>query len=111
MTAARVKPAGPIKEELVGLGHIAMYGTVKGVDEDIVYAFVKALAENVTEIHRVHPILPEYTKETLARPLPIEFHPGAIRYYREAGLWTAEIDETEKGHNEAVEAFRKRYAK
>jgi len=55
--------------------------------DDLAYAMVKALFENFDDFRRLHPELSTLTKKDMvpsAAVMPI--HPGALRYYREAGL-------------------------
>ncbi len=57
----------------------------KDMDADLVYKLTKALFEHVDELKKIHPaakaISPEYVLEATLIPL----HPGAIRYFEEAG--------------------------
>jgi TRAP transporter TAXI family solute receptor len=109
--AAGTKPSPPINKSIVTLGHAAALGTLKGTDEKIIYTFVKTVAEHAEELHGVHPILTEWNKQTLARPIPFPYHKGAVKYYKEAGLWTDEINEAVKGYEDTLEAFIKLYGK
>jgi uncharacterized protein len=55
--------------------------------DDLVYAVVKAVFENFADFRRLHPALSALTKKDMVPSeavMPI--HPGALRYYREAGL-------------------------
>ncbi|MGO8917792.1 MAG: TAXI family TRAP transporter solute-binding subunit [Stellaceae bacterium] len=55
--------------------------------DDVAYAVVKAVFENFADFRRLHPALSALTKKDMVPSeavMPI--HPGALRYYREAGL-------------------------
>jgi len=55
--------------------------------DDLAYAVVKALFENFDDFRRLHPALRTIEKKDMVPSeavMPI--HPGALRYYREAGL-------------------------
>jgi uncharacterized protein len=56
------------------------------LDEDTVYRFVRAIFENLDAIHEVHPSASGIRLETVLNGLPVPLHPGAIRYFTEAGL-------------------------
>jgi TRAP transporter TAXI family solute receptor len=65
----------------------AKFVTSTSVPEDIVYEIVRAVFENFDSFKRLHPAFAnlekdEMVSDTLSTPL----HPGAIRYYKEAGL-------------------------
>ncbi|MCC6473152.1 MAG: TAXI family TRAP transporter solute-binding subunit [Burkholderiales bacterium] len=58
------------------------------VSEDVIYNVVKALHQNKQELVSVFPPFALFNPQQMAKPqIGIEFHPGAIRYYREAGMW------------------------
>ena len=76
------------------------YGTDQGIDtlyganmvvvdcslpEDVVYAITKALFENIDAMRASHPAAKELSLEA-APNVPIDLHPGAARYFREAGV-------------------------
>jgi uncharacterized protein len=55
--------------------------------DDLAYAMVKAVMENFADFRRLHPALRRLEKKDMVPSeavMPI--HPGALRYYREAGL-------------------------
>jgi len=54
-------------------------------DEDA-YNLAKALIENVDQIRQVHPAMRQLTPELMAKVQVIDYHPGAAKAYREAGL-------------------------
>lgn len=57
------------------------------VSEETVYKFTKALMENRDRVRAIHPSLASFTPAEAARnTTQISTHPGALRYYKEAGL-------------------------
>lgn len=57
------------------------------VSEETVYKFLKAITDAKDRISKVHPSLAKFSKETIAKnPTPLDYHPGALRFYKEAGV-------------------------
>jgi len=54
--------------------------------EQTAYDITKAVIEHIDRIRGVHSAMRELTPEKMASQDTIPYHPGAIRYYREAGL-------------------------
>ncbi|WP_417023376.1 TAXI family TRAP transporter solute-binding subunit, partial [Bilophila wadsworthia] len=58
----------------------------KNMPDADVYKITKAIVEGFEELHAVQPtwktLVPEHMADNLALPL----HPGAEKYYREAGI-------------------------
>ena len=61
----------------------------KDVADEVVYTLVKAALDHHKEYARVHPLLPEVDAVRGAKVIGAPFHPGAIKYYKEKGVWTA----------------------
>jgi TRAP transporter TAXI family solute receptor len=62
-------------------------------DPDIVYAVVKAMHEGFDIYKGMHKAMPAWNiKGAVKSPSPVPYHDGAIRYFKEAGVWTAEMD-------------------
>ena len=58
------------------------------VPEDVVYQVVKAVFENFDDFKRLHPAFANLNKEEMVSDaLSAPLHPGAEKYYREAGLF------------------------
>lgn len=58
------------------------------VDEETVYKVVKALHQNKAELVASHPSFNAMNPAQLAlQQQDVQYHPGAIRYYREVGIW------------------------
>ena len=57
------------------------------LDEDTVYQFTKALYEHRAEVVKQHPAGKAINPKNVVRDTGTAFHPGAVRYYREIGIW------------------------
>jgi TRAP transporter TAXI family solute receptor len=59
--------------------------------EDVVYKIMKAIYDHQREKNAIHPLAAMYTLEYAFRGAdkgdPIDFHPGAIKYFQEKGFW------------------------
>jgi TRAP transporter TAXI family solute receptor len=57
------------------------------VPEEVVYETVKAVFENFDDFRKLHPAFANLTKEEMVQAaLSAPLHPGAEKYYKEAGL-------------------------
>lgn len=57
------------------------------VDEELVYEMTKRIWEHRAEIAKIHKAGNAINEKNAARFTGTEFHPGAIRFYKEAGIW------------------------
>lgn len=53
--------------------------------DKIVYAIVKALAENASDYAKEHVALADFKAENMAKGMKLPFHHGALKYYKEKG--------------------------
>lgn len=60
--------------------------TSASVSEDVVYAITKEVFENFDSFKGLHPAYQVLTKEDMLTGLSAPIHPGALKYYEEAGL-------------------------
>ncbi len=65
---------------------LATFITDADTPDDVVYAVTKEIFENLDEFKTLHPALASLTKESMLQGLTAPLHPGAIKYYKEAGL-------------------------
>jgi len=68
------------------IGVKATLVTSADVSDDVVYAFTKEVFENFDEFKTLHPAYGTLTKEGMLKGLSAPIHPGALKYYKEAGL-------------------------
>jgi TRAP transporter TAXI family solute receptor len=67
-------------------GVIATLCTSASVPDHVVYAITKEVFENFDYFRRQHPALADLAKEDMLKGLTAPFHPGALKYFKEAGL-------------------------
>ena len=72
-------------EDVPTFGVKATICTSADVPEDVVYAITKEVFENIDEL-KLHPALEVLTRENMLQGLSAPLHPGAAKYFREAGL-------------------------
>jgi TRAP transporter TAXI family solute receptor len=64
----------------------ATFVTSADVPDDIVYAVTKEVFDNLEDFKQLHPAYAVLTKENMLQGLSAKIHPGALKYYKEAGL-------------------------
>lgn len=83
-------PAGMYKgndEDVKSFGVAATLVSSTNVSDDAVYALTKAVFENFDDFKRLHPAFANLKKEDMVKSgLSVPLHPGALKYYKEAGL-------------------------
>ena len=58
------------------------------VSEDMVYKTVKALWEKESDLLAGGPFWNGFTKEEMGKDVGLTYHPGAIKFYKEMGVWS-----------------------
>ncbi|MEO7242071.1 MAG: TAXI family TRAP transporter solute-binding subunit [Variovorax sp.] len=54
--------------------------------DDVVYKYVKAIAENADRVQKIGGAVKDFTAKDMANnPSPLPIHPGALRYFKEKG--------------------------
>jgi TRAP transporter TAXI family solute receptor len=56
--------------------------------DDLVYQIVKITFDHIDELIAIHKVAEEITLKTAVVGSPIPFHDGAIKYFKEKGVWT-----------------------
>jgi TRAP transporter TAXI family solute receptor len=81
-------PATGIKGDTYVVGYPLQLVSSTGVNERTVYTLAKVWWENMGELQTKHPLFKRWTKESQAiTNFTVPYHPGAIRFYKEMGLW------------------------
>ena len=82
-------------------------------DPDFVYNLVKALDLTYPLYKDVNPTAPgwRFDRVTLPPGMEAPFHEGAIRYFKEKGRWTAEMQEWNDKYIERIKKLQKAFKK
>jgi hypothetical protein len=93
-----VKPGPPgVDEEIPLLGKSLIMVSREDLADNVVYEIVKALWENYKEMGPVHPMLKSWTPDKFASLYSVvPYHAGAIKWYKEKGVWTSELEAHQK---------------
>ena len=77
-----------LKEDIVGInvGNMHLI-THANVSDDMVYNLTKTMFENREQVAEKHPAGKALNPKNAIRDTGTPFHPGAIKFYKEAGLW------------------------
>lgn len=57
------------------------------LEPEIVYTMLKTIYSHYDEYKGIHAVLAEWNAENAARFHVTPFHPGAVRYFKEIGIW------------------------
>ena len=75
------------KKDATTFGVKATFVTSSDVSEELVYLVTKAVFENFDDFKKQHPAFGFLEKKNMIKDgLSAPLHPGAIKYYKEAGL-------------------------
>ena len=74
------------KADVASFGVKATFVTSADVSDDVVYAITKEVFENFEAFKKLHPAYSTLTKESMLQGMSAPIHPGAMKYYKEAGL-------------------------
>jgi TRAP transporter TAXI family solute receptor len=55
--------------------------------EDLVYKITKVLYESKPELIQSFALYKEFEPKDMAKNIPVPYHPGAIKFYKEKGMW------------------------
>lgn len=79
-------PGAENKSDVASFGVKATFVTSSKVKDKYVYGVVKEIFENFDELKGLHPAYSVLTKENMLEGLSAPLHPGAVKYYKEAGM-------------------------
>ena len=104
---AKVKPspvAIGVVEPMVLLGKNFSLISRKDMPDEIAYTITKALWEHDKELGPYHPKLKGWkAKNYVATTAAAPYHPGSIKFYKEVGVWTQQVQQ----HNDELLAAKK----
>ena len=71
---------------VVGVGNVLVANA--SMDEQLAYDLTRVLFDRHADLAAIHPEAATLTLATAVKDSPAPFHPGAIRFYKERGVWT-----------------------
>ena len=69
----------------IGIGNILLVN--ENMPEEQAYQIVATIFTHLDEVHKIHPEAARLTLQSATMGSSIPFHPGAIRFYTEEGVW------------------------
>jgi uncharacterized protein len=85
-TVVKAKSYKGLDQDTTIMGFTTGLWTYAGVSNDFVYRFLKNLFDHKDEYYSIHVAAKELTAETALRGLSVPLHPGAEKYFKEAGI-------------------------
>lgn len=82
----RLYPTAVDTTDVPTIGVIATLCTSIHVSEAVVYALTREIFENIDAFRQQHPAFHDLTPEGMLNGMSAPFHPGARKYFKEAGL-------------------------
>ena len=82
----KLYPGATNKGDVETFGVKATFVTSTNVPEGVVYAITKEVFENLDEFKSLHPAYQVLTKKNMLEGMSAPIHPGALKYFKEAGL-------------------------
>jgi TRAP transporter TAXI family solute receptor len=69
----------------IGIGNILFVN--ESMSEDMVYNILTTIFDNLDDVKTIHPEAEKLSLESAVVGSSIPFHPGAIKFYTEKGVW------------------------
>lgn len=86
-----------VQEDMNVLGYGIELIASSQVGEDVVYSVTKAIWENHAELAPLHPELKKWTPDRFCSTQAVlPYHPGAIKFYKEKGVWSQQMEEHQR---------------
>jgi len=94
----KVQPGAPGVHEPMSLVYLPAYLVARGnLADDVVYKVVKAAWEHNADLGKVDKKLKSWKPSGFVSPqAALPYHPGAIRFYKEKGVWTPRMEQANR---------------
>ncbi len=71
--------------------------THRAAADQVVTSTLKAIWDNIEKLPPLHPAFNEWTRARAVDPdVTIPYHPAAVQFYKERGLWSAKMDDPQR---------------
>ncbi len=89
--------ATAVVEDICVIAYDVYLVTGADVPDALVSTVVRALWEGTDKLRPLHPLFREWSRERVASAdVTLPYHPAAARFYKERGVWTAEMDRAQE---------------
>jgi len=97
---SRIVKAGSavaVVEDTCFIAYDVYLSTGTKTPDHVVEAMLKAVWENTDKLLPVHPLFRQWTQQRAVDPeVTIPYHTGAIRFYKERGVWTPAMEQAQQ---------------
>jgi TRAP transporter TAXI family solute receptor len=76
-----------LEGDVPGIGIANILFVNANMNESMVSTILKTIFDNLPEVAQIHPEAQSLNLKDAASPTSIPFHPGAIKFYQERGVW------------------------
>ena len=92
-SVVKATPTAGIRGDTYVIGYPLHLVSSTKVSEKTVATLVKVWWDNLAELQTIHPLFKNWTKEhQVISNFTIPYHPGAMKFYKESGVWTEKHD-------------------
>jgi uncharacterized protein len=93
----KVGGGAAVVEDTCMIAYDIHFATHKTASDQLVTAVLKAIWDNVEKLPPMHPGFKEWTHDRAASAdTTLPYHPAAIKFYQEKGVWKKEMDQTQQ---------------
>ncbi|HEY3153630.1 MAG TPA: TAXI family TRAP transporter solute-binding subunit, partial [Candidatus Binatia bacterium] len=69
----------------------------KGTADRVISTVLKGIWDNIEKLPPLHPSFKDWTRQRAVDPdVTLPYHPAAIQYYKERGVWSAALDDAQR---------------
>jgi TRAP transporter TAXI family solute receptor len=91
-----------LKKDIVTIGIPQVVICRADVSEDVIYQVMKVIFDHQDELGTFHPEAKAFLENPLESTV-IPYHPGVVKYFKEKGLWSANL---ENKQNKLLQALK-----